>query len=817
MVYEIEYIRSIVKKQIHKKYGFEVTYSKECKILFDSILEKTNRQISISTLKRFFGIVNSRFNPSKYTLDTLAIYLKFKNWDELIFELKENKVISVETDFWEKAGKRFQVVTNKSLISIKAKLGKQYKNFPVREFAIDKISTFLHSQLLATAFIAPNGSGKSTIVAQLTELFFTGENARYPNDIACLIDGSILFNLIDFDLEIGKFENVLDFDHYSSFSVYFRENPDQVKGRFVLIIDSPYEIYYKQEKLIYFIENLLDITSAYKDFSWFKLIISCRPDDWKIVENIIEKTPELKSLWFDVSFVNVLFNTVNVPELNENEISQYLMHTNSPVSFEYLKFHYPEISEIIKNPYFLHLYGLNQKPEDVYSDIGLLTQFVNSKVLTGAYLEEKSKILNSFFRISHNAQFSNSVDKKDLPELSSFNPAYKELISDNVLYEYTVRGNYLAVNTYVKFTNDILLGFFLANKWMEENGFNLNLFRRIYQFYESNKQLQTGILKYLIKFAFKESNTEILKNIFSVFEGENEIPFDREIKQVDPDIINVIGTEIRNNKALRNTLIPHYAKSKHGQYFCFESFFDMDSIVLHSGGNVRFYLENKRTTEAFIYGHFLKFMQFFLAMDNVNCLKEYELFQTIELPDNTNPATAGYYFCPQLMYQSVFFAEVDSDLISRIYKMSELFYNSGVQSAPDNSIFEHMVFYSLNYGDKFAEICSFMNFISNRFDALNASTTWYNQLAKAIYARALLNTGNIQKALQVFNQAELNIVPVNIKNYVKIRFNLVKVEFLIFKAKCAEAKLLIEEIKTISKMLKLKFFYDKALTIESII
>ena len=95
-----------------------------------------------------------------------------------------------------------------------------------------------------------------------------------------------------------------------------------------------------------------------------------------------------------------------------------------------------------------------------------------------------------------------------------------------MLYEYTVQGNYLSVVTYVKFTNDILLGFFLTNKWIEENGFNLDLFRKIYKFYENNNQLQTGILKYLIKFAFKENNADILKNIFLIFEGENKISFE---------------------------------------------------------------------------------------------------------------------------------------------------------------------------------------------------------------------------------------------------------------------------------------------------
>ncbi len=815
MIDEIINIRAIVKKEILKKYGLGVAYAKDCEILSNSILENTSRQLSNSTLKRFFGIVNTPFKPSKYTLDTIAIYLNFSTWDKLMLELKENKIISAEPDYWERLKERIQIVTNQSLTSIKAKIGSQFSNFPIRVFAVQKIKDFLDSTKTATAFVAPGGYGKTTIVAQITEMFFTGENAKYPNDIVCLIDGSILVNLVDLNLEMVRMKNVVDFDPENSFSVYFKKNPDQVKGRFVLIIESLYEIYNKKEKLVHFVENLIDIISAFKDSPWFKIIITCRPDDWKIFMNIIQNNPQLKSHWFDVSFDPKLVNAVNIPPLNFNEIKHFLKRKDTTLTFEYLRFHYPEITDLVNNPYFLHLFGLSQKPENIHSDIELLTEFVHSKVLTEPYLEVKSKIINAFFQISNYAKLSTSIEKKDLPEMPYFNSAYKELVSNNVFYEYTVQGNYLSVNTYVKFTNDILLGFFLANKWIEENGLSLDLIKRINKFYEKSSQLQINILKCLIKFAFMENKAEILKKIFTVFGSENETLFEPEVNPINPEIISVIGVELRKNKEMREFLLPHYAKSKLGQLYYFESFFDMDSLVLHSGDNIDFYLENKHTKEAIIYGHFLKFMQYFLAGDNENCRKEYELFQTIELDDSVKPAMAGYFFGAQLIYQSVVFDKVKPDLIDRIYKKSELFYISGIQSKSVNPIFEHIIVYSLNYGEKFEEICKLMEYMFERFEMVATSFTWNNQLSKIIYARALLNTGKTQQALDLYKTTEIKVVPVNYTNYVKIRFNLIRAEFLIFEKKNKEAKLLIEEIKTISQMLKLKFFYDKAVSLES--
>ena len=177
-----------------------------------------------------------------------------------------------------------------------------FPDFQVREFAIKKFESFLNSPLTATAFIAPGGYGKTTIVAQLVEIFFTGPHARYPNDIVCLVDGSILLNLINLNLEVVRLKNIFEFEQRNSFSVYFRKHPEQVRGRFVLIIESLYQIYHQEEKLNHFVENLMDIVSAYEDVSWFKLLITCRPDNWKSFSNLILKDPHLESMWFDVHF-----------------------------------------------------------------------------------------------------------------------------------------------------------------------------------------------------------------------------------------------------------------------------------------------------------------------------------------------------------------------------------------------------------------------------------------------------------------------------------------------------------------------------------
>jgi len=47
----------------------------------------------------------------------------------------------------------------------------------------------------------------------------------------------------------------------------------------------------------------------------------------------------------------------------------------------------------------------------------------------------------------------------------------------------------------------------------------------------------------------------------------------------------------------------------------------------------------------------------------------------------------------------------------------------------------------------------------------------------------MLNTGKIQNDIDVFNKVEHKEFPVNMRNYFKIRYDLIKVEFLIHEIK----------------------------------
>lgn len=77
-----------IKAEIEKKLGREIRYPLDCEALSLDIATKCGGQVSASTLKRFFGFVKGT-EPRTYTLDMIAKYIGYKNWDEYLDSLTD--------------------------------------------------------------------------------------------------------------------------------------------------------------------------------------------------------------------------------------------------------------------------------------------------------------------------------------------------------------------------------------------------------------------------------------------------------------------------------------------------------------------------------------------------------------------------------------------------------------------------------------------------------------------------------------------------------------------------------------------------------
>jgi hypothetical protein len=81
-------LSKIIRERIEHKFGQEIRYSKDCEVLANEISNTTTKKISVSTVKRLFGFAKGIEEPRLYTMDALAVYLGYKNYDELLAEFK---------------------------------------------------------------------------------------------------------------------------------------------------------------------------------------------------------------------------------------------------------------------------------------------------------------------------------------------------------------------------------------------------------------------------------------------------------------------------------------------------------------------------------------------------------------------------------------------------------------------------------------------------------------------------------------------------------------------------------------------------------
>jgi len=74
-------LSKITYKEIELRFKQKIRYPSDCEALAEHIFSETKQRVSTSTLKRILGFVEGTKEPRLYTLDVIAQYLGFDNWD----------------------------------------------------------------------------------------------------------------------------------------------------------------------------------------------------------------------------------------------------------------------------------------------------------------------------------------------------------------------------------------------------------------------------------------------------------------------------------------------------------------------------------------------------------------------------------------------------------------------------------------------------------------------------------------------------------------------------------------------------------------
>jgi len=796
-----------LRKNVEIVFGKKILLSKDCTALALEISKATTRLISETTLKRVWNLVNSSFNPSQYTLDTMALYLGFQNWD-LYIGINRNTTENGFITMWEKIKSRATLISQRNLDVIKKRSGIDYNKTLNRFFAEKKVEDFLISDKTATTFISPGGYGKTTLIAKVVEKLFLSENSKYPNDIVWFIDSGMidLEKSNESDEENTQIRLLSETTPFESFINFFAKNPNDIKGRMLLIIDGLNEISTNYSNIEKIIDNIIQIIELNKNNLWFKIILTTRNNTWSIFQTKIESFTNQKEYWFESNFEKEYQISTNVPLLTNEEIIRILKLNNININFENLLLNSLDSIEIIRIPYFLFIYISLFHANQNISDIDLLTEFFAQKNIIG----KESKELELIFKFIEKLNLG--VNKKilfrnEIENLLNENETeFKTILNQGIIYETDIKKRILQKDSCIKFTHEILSDFLISKYWISKYELNIELLARISEYYKENVSLRCNILMWIIKFAFKESNIEMLKKIYDFLDTNfNDLKQDILNKPALCNLVSAIGMEIRQYPEVQKQLLPFYASNKNAVYFYFEKFWDVDYINLFTTEVIDEYLRVNKQASKQVFGYFIKFTKIY----NQNNTKELrEVFEQMSALDfsNIDHSTFNLYLHCKVLYQCLILGKTNYMIVDYIKEIESDYIKT-----------EQQLITEVNYN--IIAVMDAYNLVGMHDDAVNISLGIlknYNIEPKARHSRfykylqilcadSLLQIGREKEAYDIFNQIDIyseTLYSSNSKFFWLMRFILIKINFLTHSKNFVEVLKKYEEVRTYAKMLK---------------
>ena len=763
----------LLKEAVEQRFGAKILYAKDCSALSDVVFDATGNKISETTIKRLWNLVASVFNPSRYTLNSLSKYIGFNDWDDFVNNRHSVTKTAENKERWDNIKQKGRAISYNSFLSVKNRMGIELKNTVRREFADKMLDEFLNSDKTATAFIAPGGYGKSTIVSALVNDFFLAENAKYPDDIVWFLDCGIFDSVTTEDFDVERFIlRLLGYDSEKSFKEYFDLFPAVMRGRIVLVFDGLNEFSGNDSKTRHLINNILSLIATNKQVHWFKVVLTLRPDLWNYICRTLNDSSEIKETWFGVEFSTSASVATNIPLLKMGEVEQILRSSGVYEVSSVVSLMQDGILNITRVPYFLHLYiSLALDNKNIVSDIDLLREFVSRRIIGTENGERKLNLID-FLLFSTNYGLDNDIVVKNSLQnlISDYKVEFQELVSLGILYEHKVEDKFLSAATYVKFNHQILFEFLLANYWLRESKFDKDLFAEVSEFYKGNPSLKYQIVSWLIKYAFKDKRNDIIGGIFEILEKNFA---DLEDKTFLQKLVNTVGIELRKYSDIREKVLPEFAATASGRFYYYMNFCDVDSLNSFFGNALLHYLKHSVTVGDKLFAYTMKLQQAFFNRDAKQLSEYFSHIESLDIPHDDNVCYIEF-MSVQVLYYSMSEGRIPASLLDYISNFAREYYGRTENLQLSFTYGDIILVDSLFLAEQWHLVKEISELIlGNKIFGQKKQINEYFQQMQLLYAYSLLRTGYTKKASEFYQRiiTENRLAkPVCATNYWTMRF-----------------------------------------------
>lgn len=489
-------------KRVKEKSGFEQVYHKDCEHISYLIFQDTGEKISASTLKRFFGLVNSSVSPSNFTLDILARYTGFASFSA--FKNQNGRPPKKSEE--EKTGlsaRQLQKAADTHLRDQFQGQSEPHKTIE-RKSVLKELYQFVGSGEYAVyPMIAPGGFGKTVTALQFA---LDLRKKSGGNELVLVTKASFLAPLLI--QNAGPAACVKAICESSGCST---EDTAAVLAdagvRKTIIIDAVDEAGPYKKDVFSLFEALMQLCHQVGDYPECRVIFSQRTESWQSCSSNIRTQPDW-SRWFhqpDAPLSGDEF--ITLPELTDNEIDE-LWHKLTGIAD-------------------IQLSSLNTAQMRSPSHITLLSRTQSSKKynyveqdVVSTYLQHLMydapestgnraifrQILDSFFQQDHKTY----ADLSELDHIITQYPrAWEELLGKNIIRVSDANPGSFIRKVHVRFSHQIYLECLTALFWYQANDISTN---DLQEFHERHKEksIYLGILGNLLWIFFRDHRQDLL-------------------------------------------------------------------------------------------------------------------------------------------------------------------------------------------------------------------------------------------------------------------------------------------------------------------
>ncbi len=668
-----------LKHHIEGTFGQKICYSKDCELLSQQVFEATHRKISTATLRRFYGLLSSKYMPSKYTLDTLSLFVEFTN-----FEAFKNSITGNKESIWEKTKRETKKITNYTLSSISHNALIDFDKAIHRELINEQLNQFVDSDKNLTALIAPSGYGKSIALAKWVLDF------NDTDDILLMTNASICLSLFDYQ-RVQLDEISLNINNQNSTLSQLLKQPDKIKGKFIIVIDAIDELFYQPSKLTHFYKQLIDLTQQVIVKDWLKIVFSIRES---VFNDYLNKEIDLDLLfnYFPIEKYHTAFCTTNTPLLSDNEICKIIPNKELQIQFEILPI---QVKEFLRIPINFNLFIEHSKKENNnnISVVNLYRSHFDRNIFKSSFKEEKQDIIWKIIELINAENKNYTVNKSELKLIfpihlktgGNFYYAYNELLQIGILSEEHNPNQYGFTNIKIKFIHLSFFYYLYSLKLIDDNkGLNKELFLSI-SHSNMNIDLKTNIITNLFQLAYEEENLLGIEDIWEINEDILE----------SSSFINTVGACLRIKKGITQKLIETYASNPIAHKYYFTRFVDINYLNNGYSNQVNAYRKHIKETDSEVFVNTLLYYSSFLNMDKPSLEGLFNTLNNRTIDNTTTAYPMGRKYAYTILHKHFIKKQKITISITQLLEQKKITYKTDLFNYKEQYLFEITVCLSL--------------------------------------------------------------------------------------------------------------------------